>query len=495
MARTKMIAIAASTSLLFASCGLVDREAALGEAIDGAIASDINDASSAEAQCLTTTLMTDLGVEGFDEAGVTAEDLLNDPTLLRSEATATTYDEALISCLDLDARFSEAIQLARLDSVDTACVDHDAISEEPLALALIDGDPIAGPETAATVSTALADAIRGCVDDTDFAAVTGLDSPAELAEVLMADPFAKDEIDNRDACIVDSVIGTIGIERLAEIEIDVERPDFLAAVRQLSDEERDSLTAGVETCDLHANLTTFIEDREIQVGACAVDRLSEAEVNELTADLFRGLSITSQPGVREAITFCVEEAVTEIFGTEPEASTFMLEFAVGFVGGVAAEISLNNFERSCVIRGVLTQFDEDGIVAFEGSFRRVEAGAGSAQDLENVQSLFSTSATISNRCVDPWKAVRSEMDLVGISADTQDCIQESKPDLAENLSTASTNAFDGGINEFLEVEDQLQELRQAIESCGTSGELSAWDFYMNDSSGNTENRQSKPIEA
>lgn len=479
MASTRILAIAASTSLLFASCGLLDQEAALTSAIDVAVAADVSGASPTEASCVSTTLMANIGIDGLEAEGITADSLGNDPALLRTGVTAAVFEQALISCLDLNVRFAEAIETAQLTSVDTTCVADGAIDEEPLALALIDGDPIVGPETAAPVSTSLADAIRGCVDDTDFAVVTGLDSPAALAEVLIADPFVEDDLTRRDRCIVDGVIDTLGIERLSELGVDVESPDFLAAVSDLSDEERDEVMLNVQMCDLSANLTAFIEEGEIQVGTCAVGRLSEPDVNDLTSDLFSGLSITTQPEVREAIAVCAEEAVSELFGPEPEATVFMQEFAIGFLTGITAEVNLNNFERTCVIRGATTMFDEDQILAVEDAFTRINNGTGSAADLVSLEDLFATSIMISQLCIDPWKAVRSEMTTVGISEETQDCVQDRAPDLAGNLAAATANSLTGGIEDLVELDAQIEAMLEAVESCGTSGELRAWELYMN----------------
>lgn len=469
--------IAAAGALLLSSCAALEQGPSLDEALTSAVDAQVNNVTMAESDCITTTIVSEVGEERLTRAGVDADGLLAEPELLRTGDIAADVDAVIASCLDLQARFAVAVATAGAESLDSECVAAESFENEPLTLALIDGAPLTS--TGPDLTTAVVDAVRGCVDDDDFAELAGLDSPTALRPILIADPFAtSEEAADQNSCIVDTVMDEVGIERLAELGVTVETPDFLAVINDLPDEEIDVIAASLEPCDLAEGLTIYVSDVETQVGACAVDRLAEEDVASLATERLRGRAVIGRTALRQAIDACVAEEVEALFGPRTDLSPFMQEFTFGFVEGISSGIQLNRFERSCVTRGVASVYDESEIVRVEDAFALAESGEASSDDLNRIDALFAGSFAISDACIEPWKTLAAELEIAGISDGTIECVAQLAPDLPSALNSANQRAFEGDIDASFELDELFETMSDALVQCGSQTEIRSWEAYV-----------------
>ncbi|MEQ1787848.1 MAG: hypothetical protein ABL966_12405 [Acidimicrobiales bacterium] len=232
--------------------GLSDEAQALADAWSETLQDDEDGfgVEPADADCMGTAIMAELGMEVFDDAGVTPSDIgggedNNSPgELLGDGVISTEQADAVIDaweadCIDVTELLStSAGEEFGLDAEGQACF-ADGLAEDDLARSLLRPSFTSGtddPDEA--VLTDVLAVIESCSGDEASPLVTS------IAESLAADGVMTDE---QAACIAQAVVDDLGAARLTELTAGGDFEDADPAAQQ---EITGALLDAAGSCDV-----------------------------------------------------------------------------------------------------------------------------------------------------------------------------------------------------------------------------------------------------
>lgn len=478
--RRRILTVCAALSVLLAACADPERE--LEAATADAFATQLPFVDEVGLQCLAEGYVADLGVDGYQEHNVDSVTLVTEPETVLSLLTADS--SAAANCLDLAGRLGGLLS-AEGGDVTPDCLVVELSSTRALADELLEAEPgldaLDGP-----ASDQLVDSIRGCVDDHTFAHYAGLSDPDELREVLNADPFTwMADPDDQDQCVVDVVIDTIGIERLDELGVTVDAPEFGPARVRLTDTEYDQLADAYAECDLDRNLHRAISWHEEQVADCVMDLLDDDAKQEMAVVLTKGYNPVLRTFTRDLIHECADQAVEAIFGDQVEAQdqpssvrSFLNEISLN-----SAQTTTSVFEHRCMTAGWAETVDETTVAAIGRADAAYASGQWPEPDDEAIyQDLLERSTILGTTCYRPWQRMQNELEWADVGKTSWPCIRRTlDPGLLEAGMEATAAALWQDDAVALSVLMQAyDDFAAAVQTCGTSTDVRNWSRFVDD---------------
>jgi hypothetical protein len=207
-----------------------------------------------EASCMSVAMMDELGTEPFEEAGVEPADIddaSDSPGELLgagkiSEEQADAILDEWEKCADLPASLAEAaVGELDLDEAGRSCV-ADGLREDDLAREGLKPSFTSDNDTPpAAVLRAVVDLLEACGADGASDGGSGGVLVDGIAEQLAANADLTEE---QARCVAQSMLDTIGVERL--IELGAGDGGFDAADPEVQQEIAGAVLQAAETCDI-----------------------------------------------------------------------------------------------------------------------------------------------------------------------------------------------------------------------------------------------------
>ena len=472
--------LAPATLLAFAAvaCGA---GSALEEAAAAAFAERFPSAGEAASACLASGYLDELSPDELERRGVDAATLAADPGSV--DELIGDAPGVVGRCVDLEERLAAA-----LDGVDGElapdCVGQRRLEAWPLVRVLLEAEPDLTSLTGRS-QRQLLDAVRGCVGDGTLATVAGLDDPAELAGVLIADPFAASRwVGDQDRCVTSTTLTTLGIERLDELGVGLASPDLLAVADELSTGEVDRLVSALEACDLPHQLERAVAVTEPAVAPCAVAELEPDSIGELAAELYQGSRITWRRPLAPLLEDCVAEALAGLYPPPAERSSEVDAFIREFTEAIGeTQPAVGVYQTRCLEAGLATMTDDDVLDIIIGVFDAYDRGELAPLDDELTTQDYMLAATeVVATCVEPWDRLREDLSYAGIDDAALPCIRaELDPtQLRRTTDSFGPAVWAGDSAAWIRMEKGFAAVAGAIESCATVEDVSRWARYSDE---------------
>ena len=304
--------------------------------------------------------------------------------------------------------------------------------------------------------------------------VDGLDDPEELRKVLIADSRAGGYGPAQDRCIVDAVLDTVGVDRLAEIGVTSESPEFVGQQYRLTDEENEAVLDAMGDCDLRSRWrTAYLEER---TEACVLGRITaDEEWAAIEYDL-TGVSADALTPIWEAEVACADEAVEQIYdlpGDVPPTVATVAEDLVDWLGPFGV------FEERCFVAGVSTTLTAEEV----DPYVRWESG----EDLsgEALQGLFDYQLQIeevATTCLEPFTRLQNLLWEADVAAVDIGCLRYELDDerLRQTMAVYGPGAWGGDSAARAKLANGLVEVGEVLALCDTEdrGYQERWDAYI-----------------
>ncbi len=238
----------------------------------------------------------------------------------------------------------------------------------------------------------------------------------------------------QDRCIVDAVLDTLGADRLAEIGVTSESPEFAGQQYRLTDEENEAVLDAMGACDLRSRWrAAYLEER---TEPCVLGRITpDEEWAAIEYDL-TGVSADALTPIWEAQVTCADEAVEQLYGLPSDVPPAVSEVAEDLVEWLGP---FRVFEEQCFVAGVgatLTPEEVDPYVQWEGG----EDLSGEAlQGLFEYQLQIEEVATI---CLEPFTRLWNLLWEADVAAVDTGCVRY---ELDEQRLRATMAAYGPGV--------------------------------------------------
>ncbi|MEM7272919.1 MAG: hypothetical protein AAF547_07570 [Actinomycetota bacterium] len=443
-----------------------------------AFAERFPDVGPVATSCLTDQYLQQLPVSDFATAAGEA-----DPDAV--EAAVREQPDLVGACVDLSERLAD--QLRQGDRrLEADCVTGDQLVRWPLLEALLDADD-AVLAADGQAREQLLDAVGQCVDQRTFAALAGLDDPDELAEVLVADPFAESSwLPAQDPCVVRAAIDGLGIARLAELGVDLASPDLLGSVG-LTEGDLDLLVESLVSCDLEAQLIRAVSVSDAPIAECVIESVPEADWPDLARSLYRGREVLDHPAATDLVDPCVDEAIEGLYiPVDPgELTSDERDFIVAFNRELnwTTDLDESRYTLRCtsqILPSIASGVDFEAMLRYDEA---VAAGEEPATADWEVAFEFSYAAIdFGTICFDPWVRLVEDLDASEIDDALHPCLRhEIDRRVLEQMMAAVADAtmYDDPWA-WEDLEAGHDEVRAALEICGEADDVRRWDHYLGD---------------
>lgn len=304
--------------------------------------------------------------------------------------------------------------------------------------------------------------------------VGGVDDLEELRKVLVADSRAGGYGPAQDRCIVDAVLDTLGVDRLAEIGVTVESPEFVGQQYRLTDEENEAVLDAMGGCDLRSRWrAAYLEER---TEACVLGRITPDEEWAAVEYDLTGVSADALTPIWEAEVACADEAVEQIYDLPGDVSPTVAAVAEELVGWLGP---FDVFEERCFVTGVgatLTAEEVDPYLRWEGG-----------EDLsgEALQGLFDYQLQIEDvatTCLEPFTRLQNLLWEADVAAVDTGCLRYELDDerLRQTTAVYGPGVWGGDSAARAKLARGLAEVGEVLGLCDNEdrGYQERWETYI-----------------
>jgi hypothetical protein len=380
-------------------------------------------------------------------------------------------------CVDLIGRLADLVEGAG-GRLARSCVDGRRLDVWPLVGVLVQPRPEPTTFTGQARSQLL-DAVRGCVDDSTLARLAGLDDPDELLAVLVADPFARSDLPaDQDPCVTGAALDTLGIERLAEVGVDVGQPSLFDVRAQLSDAETDDLIEAFLACGRDEQLLRAISVTDEQIAPCILDGIAPGSEPPLVAGLFAGTGLLDNTELSRLADRCAEAAVAALFPPPEEVSEDVV-----IVTTVLARpylylwASAGRFEQACLPAGLRAVTDDAEAALYDRVTAAEDRGTVlGAADRAARRAYLAEVSEVLTACLRPWPRLLPSLWRAEITPESLPCIRSEIDDgvLDRMMDSYGPAVWEGAADAEQTLAEGLDATEAAIARCAPGADLERW---------------------